>query len=35
MDAVTHVSDNTVTVMTSPKMPFRQHKRLDAPNPLT
>ena len=33
MDAVTHVSDNTVTVMTGPKMPYRQHKRLDAPNP--
>ena len=32
-DAVTHVSDNTVTVMTGPKMPFRQHKRLEAPNP--
>ena len=32
-DAVTHVSDNSVTVMTGPKMPFRQHKRLDAPNP--
>ena len=33
MDAVTHVNDNSVTVMTGPKMPFRQHKRLDAPNP--
>ena len=33
MDAVTHVSDNTVMMMTGPKMPFRQHKRLDAPNP--
>ena len=32
-DAVTHVNDNSVTVMTGPKMPFRQHKRLDAPNP--
>ena len=32
-DAVTHVSDNTVTVMTGPKMPFRPHKRLEAPNP--
>lgn len=33
MDAVTHINDNSVTVMTGPKMPFRQHKRLDAPNP--
>ena len=32
-DAVTHVNDNSVTVRTGPKMPFRQHKRLDAPNP--
>ena len=32
-DAVTHVNDNSTTVMTGPKMPFRQHKRLDAPNP--
>ena len=32
-DVVTHVSDNSVTVMTGPKMPYRQHKRLDAPNP--
>ena len=32
-DAVTHVNDNSITVMTGPKMPFRQHKRLDAPNP--
>ena len=32
-DAVTHINDNSVTVMTGPKMPFRQHKRLDAPNP--
>lgn len=33
MDAVTHVNDNSVMVMTGPKMTFRQHKRLDAPNP--
>lgn len=32
-DAVTHVNDNSVMVMTGPKMPFLQHKRLDAPNP--
>ena len=32
-DAVTHVSDNTVSVRTGPSMPFNQHKRLDAPNP--
>ena len=32
-DAVTHINDNSVTVMTGPKMPFNQHKRLDAPNP--
>lgn len=32
-DAVTHINDNSVTVMTGPQMPFRQHKRLDAPNP--
>lgn len=33
MDAVTHVNDNSVMVMTGSKMPFRQHKRMDAPNP--
>ena len=32
-DVVTHVNDNSVTVMSGPEMPFRQHKRLDAPNP--
>ena len=32
-DAVTHVNDNSVTVMDGPKMPYPQHKRLDAPNP--
>lgn len=32
-DAVTHVNDNSVTVMTGPQMPYNQHKRLDAPNP--
>ena len=32
-DAVTHINDNSVTVRTDPKMPFQQHKRLDAPNP--
>ena len=32
-DAVTHVNDNSVTVETGSKMPFKQHKRLDAPNP--
>ena len=32
-DVVTHINDNSVTVMTGPKMPFNQHKRLDAPNP--
>jgi len=32
-DAVTHINDNSVQVETGPKMPFRQHKRLDAPNP--
>ena len=33
MDAVTHVNDNSVSVMSGPKMPYPQHKRLDAPNP--
>ena len=33
VDAVTHVNDNSVTVMTGAQMPYRQHKRLDAPNP--
>ena len=33
MDAVTHVSDNTVSVKTGDSMPFPQHKRLEAPNP--
>ena len=32
-DVVTHVNDNSATVMSGPEMPFRQHKRLDAPNP--
>ena len=32
-DVVTHVNDNSTTVMSGPEMPFRQHKRLDAPNP--
>ena len=32
-DVVTHLNDNSTMVMTGPKMPFRQHKRLDAPNP--
>ena len=32
-DVVTHINDNSVTVRTGPKMPFNQHKRLDAPNP--
>ena len=32
-DAVTHVSDNTVSVRTGPSMPFNQHKRMEAPNP--
>ena len=32
-DVVTHINDNSVTVMTGPQMPFNQHKRLDAPNP--
>ncbi len=33
VDVVTHVNDNSATVMSGPEMPFRQHKRLDAPNP--
>ena len=33
VDAVTHVNDNSVMVMTGPTMRFPQHKRLDAPNP--
>ncbi len=33
MDAVTHVGDNSVMVMTGQKMPFRHHRRMDAPNP--
>ena len=32
-DAVTHVSDNTVSVRTGPSMAFLQHKRMEAPNP--
>lgn len=32
-DAVTHINDNSVYVETGTKMPFLQHKRLDAPNP--
>lgn len=33
IDAVTHVNDNSVLVLSGPQMPFRHHKRLDAPNP--
>lgn len=33
VDAVTHVNDNSVTVMSGDKMPYNQHKRKDAPNP--
>ena len=33
VDAVTHVNDNSVTVMSGDKMPYNQHKRMDAPNP--
>ena len=32
-DAVTHINDNSVQVETGSSMPFRHHKRLDAPNP--
>ena len=32
-DVVTHVNDNSVSVMTGAQMPYNQHKRLDAPNP--
>ena len=32
-DAVTHVSDNTVSVSTGASMPYNKHKHLEAPNP--
>lgn len=32
-DAVTHVSDNTVSVSTGTSMPYNKHKHLEAPNP--
>jgi len=33
IDAVTHLNDNSVLVLSGPQMPFRRHKRLDSPNP--
>ena len=33
VDAVTHVNDNSISVMSGDMMPYNQHKRMDAPNP--